>query len=293
MRCYNCNKNFDYEKYYGICPKCGCFNQRETQVERHGELHDRFGDDSDHRAEGACGQSRTYTSYSAASSAGSSTGSASFGGVDARERTKKKKGSGFLIFSILVFILGILILIPQIVRMAVRQAGSGVEEDDTLSTAAHEAGESFAFQQGSLQVLEIKKLADQNTLAAMEEGMELVAVHVAGQGDGMYEDYNRLAPPYLEVDGVYHGMLSAYAFEPYGQMLGAFPVLDEWALMGEESCDGWYAFLVEEGTSEARFWIDEYDGSDWDGGRLLAGHYVDLTIEAEESGAKGGETDEQ
>ena len=25
MKCSNCGKNFDYEKYYGICPKCGSF----------------------------------------------------------------------------------------------------------------------------------------------------------------------------------------------------------------------------------------------------------------------------
>ena len=38
MRCYNCNKNFDYEKYYGICPKCGCFNRKETMEEQHEAL---------------------------------------------------------------------------------------------------------------------------------------------------------------------------------------------------------------------------------------------------------------
>ena len=47
MRCYNCNKKFDYEKYYGICPKCGCFNRQETAEEQHEAVHDRFGDSSD------------------------------------------------------------------------------------------------------------------------------------------------------------------------------------------------------------------------------------------------------
>lgn len=40
MRCYNCNKKFDYEKYYGICPKCGCFNRQETAEEQHEAVHD-------------------------------------------------------------------------------------------------------------------------------------------------------------------------------------------------------------------------------------------------------------
>ena len=30
MRCSSCGKKFDYEKYYGICPKCGCFNKNGT-----------------------------------------------------------------------------------------------------------------------------------------------------------------------------------------------------------------------------------------------------------------------
>lgn len=31
MKCLNCGKRFDYEKYYGICPKCGSFNVKSAQ----------------------------------------------------------------------------------------------------------------------------------------------------------------------------------------------------------------------------------------------------------------------
>lgn len=27
MKCFSCGKKFNYEKYNGICPKCGCFNK--------------------------------------------------------------------------------------------------------------------------------------------------------------------------------------------------------------------------------------------------------------------------
>ena len=30
MKCKNCGKIFDYEKYYGICPKCGTFQKPEN-----------------------------------------------------------------------------------------------------------------------------------------------------------------------------------------------------------------------------------------------------------------------
>ena len=40
------------------------------------------------------------------------------------------------------------------------------------------------FQQGSLKVAEAKRLADQNSLQGLLEGMTLIAVHVTGQSDG-------------------------------------------------------------------------------------------------------------
>lgn len=42
MKCFKCGRNFDYEKYYGICPKCGCYNKRETTQEQHQQLHDLY-----------------------------------------------------------------------------------------------------------------------------------------------------------------------------------------------------------------------------------------------------------
>ena len=30
MKCLSCGKQFDYEKYYGICPKCGTYNKPAT-----------------------------------------------------------------------------------------------------------------------------------------------------------------------------------------------------------------------------------------------------------------------
>ena len=32
MKCLSCGKNFDYEKYYGICPKCGTYNKQASET---------------------------------------------------------------------------------------------------------------------------------------------------------------------------------------------------------------------------------------------------------------------
>ena len=32
MKCLSCGKNFDGEKYYCICPKCGTYNKPEDKT---------------------------------------------------------------------------------------------------------------------------------------------------------------------------------------------------------------------------------------------------------------------
>lgn len=285
MECFNCHKKFDYEKYYGICPKCGCFNKKESQQESHEELHERLGDDACYMGE-VCGQPQTSPSFQNAQSQ-----------PDGHEKiyqreTQKRSGSGGLIFSIIFLILSLIVLVSGALFFFAAESGETEGMGEELQIWSHDAGESFAFQQGFLQITEVRKLADQESLPKLEEGMQLIAVHVTAQGDGEYEDYNRILPPYIETDGLYRCALSSYDFEPYAQMLGVYPVLDEYALMGEYSCDGWYGFVTEENTEELRICFDEYDGSDWDGGRLLASHCVELKI-AEPAAEEGGQADEQ
>ncbi|MCC8149990.1 MAG: endonuclease Q family protein [Lachnospiraceae bacterium] len=48
--CGKCGKRYDYEKYNGICPKCGRYNRRDSAVlER--ELHERYDADPAHSEE--------------------------------------------------------------------------------------------------------------------------------------------------------------------------------------------------------------------------------------------------
>ena len=42
MKCYNCGKEFDYGKYYGICPKCSAYNKENQAEEVHEELHNEY-----------------------------------------------------------------------------------------------------------------------------------------------------------------------------------------------------------------------------------------------------------
>lgn len=41
-KCYNCGHSFDYDKYYGICPKCSAYNKEKLPEEEHQELHEQY-----------------------------------------------------------------------------------------------------------------------------------------------------------------------------------------------------------------------------------------------------------
>lgn len=282
MRCFNCHKNFDYEKYYGICPKCGSFNKKEGQQKYESEdllnyRETEFREEASEYEEPYLNESKE--EYRAPEPEANPY-------VFAQERKGKPKGKGIFIAGMIVFFLGIISSITAII-IGVFRAEPTPEPELSMRNEEHAQGESFSFQQNmSLQVLECVELANQEILPNIREGWMLVAVHIAGESDGTYEDYNSVHAPYLEADGEFYEALPSYNFEPYGQMLGAYPVLNEYSLQNGSSCDGWYAFLVEEDTQEARIWFYAYDWTEWDGGNSLGRHYVEMPILR-----KGGEPD--
>ena len=150
-----------------------------------------------------------------------------------------------------------------------------------MEIVENRVGDSFIFQDGiTLQILECREVADQNVFPTMEEGKKLVAVDVQGESDGQYEDYNGLYGIYLETEGHYREPISSYYFEPYAQILGVYPALDDSSFKGETYCDGWYGFLVDADADTAVLWLDEYDCTDWDGGNLLRSHRIELPIKS-------------
>lgn len=49
ITCTSCHKKFDNDKYYGICPKCGAFNNLHFGGnDAHGRLHEMYDDKNAH-----------------------------------------------------------------------------------------------------------------------------------------------------------------------------------------------------------------------------------------------------
>ncbi|MEI3524749.1 MAG: hypothetical protein V8Q27_00380 [Eubacteriales bacterium] len=247
MRCYNCNKKFDYEKYYGICPKCGCFNRQETAEEQHEAVHDRFGDSSDedcHRSH------RTFSAHPGEKRDGSFTYQGDGYTYTAFEKgTAKKKVVGFF---------GILhpVLCAQRVpadwnyNLYDSQSHDNVfvndpENGSGLEIVKHEAVSSFIFQEKmTLQVLECREVADSSIFPTMEEGSWWRFMYRARATASTRITTGFMASIWRQ---------KAITGNPFPAIILS-PTLRFWACIrrwmtvpskGEAYCDGWYGFLVD------------------------------------------------
>ena len=265
MRCFSCRKKFDYEKYYGICPKCGCYNKPETAQEQHQAYHDKYDGGYSHSED----HYNTYT-----------------------KPRPKTKGNGFLIAGILFLVICVLATIILIINTAAMTP----EPEITVESAAqweilnYEIGQEFVVQDAmTLKVTEYRTVADWTTLDGLEKGKKLVAVRVEGTSDGEYEDYNRLASPYLVVDGSYYRPLSSYDFEPYARMYDVMPLLGENDLQWETSCDGWFAFLLDESAVIGQLCFEDCVWDEWEKVDVTKLHTVILALD---ENTEGGNADE-
>ena len=166
MKCLNCGKNFDYEKYYGICPKCGSFNKEETPQEQHQRYHKEYDNGYQHTEQ-------TYT-------------------APPFVRGNMKKGKGghgstvFLLISVAIFMIvtcgftafGFLYSRGQERKLLQDVAESRVEQED------HAVGEAFTLQGMTLTVEEAWIVDDgQGTNPNAPEGKRLAAVKLRGESD--------------------------------------------------------------------------------------------------------------
>ncbi len=254
MKCFKCGKNFDYEKFYGICPKCGCYNKRETPKEQHEQLHNLYDGGYTHSVRE--GQGEPYGGPAYGQPPDGMPGYQ--GNVVVREvRTNQKGGTKFLIFSIiifgLVFIGGtVLGIIYQSVQEEKVQRQILEAEPPILE---HKPQETFACQDLMLRVKEARVLADGSELD-LPEGKKLIAVWIEGTGSGSWEDENKLSSMYICCKDTYYRQISSYEFEAYGTIYRC-PVLDTYAFMGEEFAEGWVGFLLDEEEEQVTLHIED------------------------------------
>ncbi len=269
MRCYNCKKNFDYEKYYGICPKCGCFNRKVTPQEQHQEYHDTY--DKGYR--------HTENASEYGQEGGTVPPNTAYIQVSERRQGAGTGGTVFLLASLAVFLLvfvGGTILGIAYEDFQEEQIQKSVLETE-VSHTAHVMGEKFSFQGMTLSVTEARVL-ELWTSQPLPPGKRVAAVKLEGTGDGSWNDANVVSDAYIRCGDVCYPQIYCYDYEPYGNMY-RMPAFEPYSLSGSTQAEGWIAFLVD--TDLEAFTLCLEDRVDADLAYIETIHSVEIQLEGD------------
>lgn len=255
MKCFNCGKNFDYEKYYGICPKCGCFNKTETAEEQHQRYHDAYDGGYQH-------SEHTYSGYEEQESVYEEpeAPSASVYVQPAAGEKKSSRGSTiFLIVSIVICILvtcGGTALSVLYSKSQVRKLQKEVVEAP-VEQAENSLGEAFLFQGMELTVEEAWTLdASWETNPDMAEGEKLVAVRISGKSDGEWAERNQLSNAYIRYHDRFYWQIPTYDFSEYAEQYG-IRLFERYELCGAAESEGCLIFCLDEDAQDFTLCLEE------------------------------------
>ena len=248
MKCKNCGKLFDYEKYYGICPKCGTFQKPENpQQEPETEERVDLGFD-------AAGTDRDIYTYV-------EDGNAAAGGTKAKIQTGSHKGSVIYVVCCiaLLFLSGLLNGLCTIVQE--KQLAKEAALSD-LSIVEVPAGEPAQIGTRTVTVLGAKVLEKVDVRPEFPAGQMCVAVHLRIRNSEEYPTYETsLDAPYLaytDTDGeeIFKEAVSSYDFSSYEIYYG-LRLLESYDFGYESDVEGDVIFFAEPGFSKPRICLED------------------------------------
>lgn len=272
MKCRNCGKVFDYEKYYGICPKCGTFNRKNEEpgaegrqgkdpYEDHIRFHEQYDTGCSH-GEGAAGD----TGYGF----GQDGSHSKYTFVDdgrvpenfGRAR-KKKSGIGGLIFVIICVCILAGSVIGLFAVTSIRE--TRLEKEALLSGLSVEEepfGEPFMVGVHTVEVTGVRILEGAGERPEFPKGEMCIAVSVRRVSSEEYPSYlNKLEFPYLSYEGAdgeteYKGAVENYTFGHYEDYYG-IQMLEGYDFGYEKEAEGELIYFVEDGASKAVLCFEE------------------------------------
>lgn len=279
-RCVHCGKDFDYEKYYGICPKCGSYNQEKLPEEKHVELH------------------RTYDTMAQGQAAAPAKASA----------------AGTVVFVLLILgIVGTIVtpfiyFIGRTVRLGLEavaleseayyQSDSNLWEDYWENEITPDYEEEHVLQnppilsgtvempcllgeggQVAVTVHGVRVMAPAGRIAGFPEGEKLIAISVSSQMDEEYAyHYGVIDTVYVGYgEGIYKENMYEYELADYAEELGGLTCLDGYGLC--EETEGDILAFVPEDVTECFLYLESREE---DTSQLLAIYEIPLTIPAGE-----------
>lgn len=290
MKCLNCGKNFDYEKYYGICPKCGCFNKKETAREQHQRYHDAYDGGYRHSEYTYSDYEQGENSYEAQKARPDGASGDFAGSVyvwPAEEKRKSGRGSTlFLIVSIVIFVL--VSVGGTALSMLYRKSQEKKLQEEVVEARAdrveHILGEPFSFQGMELTVEQVWTLDTGHAANPdLAEEEKLVAVRLSGKSDGEWADRNQLSNAYIRCRDRFCWQIPAYEFRDYTEQY-EIRLFERYDLCGAAESEGCLVFCLDEDAQEFTLCLEERAGENLIFIQTI--HSIDIRLD-------GGQADEQ
>ncbi len=175
-KCYNCGKSFDYEKFYGICPKCSAYNRDKLPEEEHEELHEQY--DAVQECQNQAGQEHQELHEQSAPGGYQFQGQNTYGYVQLDPRPKSSSGT---IILFIFLILGIVIAIGMpFVYFIGKSMGLGAKVLKDTTEAVFDWSEGWKYPEDGGASLD--DYADELPLPEVEHTRQSVEVTVAEIG---------------------------------------------------------------------------------------------------------------
>lgn len=297
MKCISCGKNFDEEKYYRICPKCGTYNNVKKTTPDFSQGSRQTG--------GSCGNGQMGTSGNNASGAQQDPfwqelHQGDRGQQDIFHRTeqemyqrrqgekKKNPNRPLLISLIILVIIGIVLFIISMVLVAGQDtAGSGSEDvlEEEITERPADLGESLMLEEDSgltITVETVELIAGPEASGDFPEGTKLIGARLHCPGaDNMTEysfDPSPLGMVYVGCDGTYTQALSGDLFMDYPshqQLVGDRENFDEWNIRYGDPSRGYVYFFIPADANSGTLYVERQDISD---GHLTEIYAIDFTL---------------
>lgn len=258
-KCYHCGKSFDYEKYYGICPKCSAYNREEIPEELHQKLQGEYDTVNPHGWETGRENEKPKMQHS-----------------------KKKSGVSAVVFVCLM--IGIIAGVQafadagrSLYRIARQQRDEvegtwdyeteePVKQNKKMQSAEvmeKQAGESFVLgdtTRCSISVKEAYILKNADTVEEFPKGQNLVAVKIdyecLNSGDDRYHEYMFSGTPYAGYQGVFKECVNKFSMETYRQEQFSEELLNFWDMKKNVKGTGIFLVFVPAGITQIQFYMD-------------------------------------
>ena len=292
MKCISCGKNFDEDKYYRICPKCGTYNNVKRPEYRLDDDPAFWGGEAS--GQGARqslpqGQANPYVQQGDHTS-GQDIFYRTEQEMNARRQgTEKPASNKKLVISLLILVaVGVFLLITSVVLVMRQESPQDISDrllEEELTETPVSLGEEFVLEEESglpLSIQSVELVCEADTFADFPAGQKLVAVELYSPGGEIQEyafDPSPLGSVYVayetENGTSYKEALDGEDFNAYRSVIGDREAFNPWDIQyGDETRGYMYVFLpaaVNEGTVcvEARDITDN---------RVLEVYALDFTL---------------